>query len=121
MGALVSVLVDACHEELDKIASSIEGEMKGFVGGHTRTGQALGSIHIEVTGEMSRFVGGNSLHLYYLNEGNGGGPIKSTRKVDRAGREPGKLYLANGRPPMYAPQVSSYAGFHFVEMIASHY
>ena len=120
MGALVEAVKVACEQEMQRVVNGIYGDMKGVVGGHTRSGEALGSIHIE-GGGSHYFVGGNSLHLYYLNEGNGGkgAVIKSTRKYDRKGRKPGKLYLANGRPSMYATQVHGYTGIHFVEEIAA--
>lgn len=111
MGALVKVLVNACNEELDNIAESIYGEMKGVVGGHTRSGQAYSAIHKEVTGEWSRFVGGSHSHLYWLNEGNGTGRIYP--KNAKA------LYLKDYG--ISRASVKTYEGIHFVEEIASHY
>lgn len=110
MGALVTVLTDACNEELEKISNSILGEMKGIVGAHSRSGQALAAVHMESTGAMSRFVGGTHLHLYYLNEGNGGSMIYP--KSAQALRFSDGSFHAHARP---------YAGIHFVEEIASHY
>lgn len=113
MGFLVTKLIDACHEKLDEVANEIESEMKSIVGGHTRSGLALGAIHIEETGEFSRFVGGNRghgvMHLYYLNNGNGSG----------------RIYPTNGsalwvRPyGIWRASVSTYEGIHFVEAIAA--
>lgn len=113
MGFLVTKLVDACHEKLDEVAETIEGEMKGIVGGHKRSGWAVGAIHIEETGEFSRFVGGRggagTMHLYYLNNGNG----------------PGRIYPKNGKALWVRPygiwraSVNSYEGIHFVEEIAA--
>ena len=113
MGALVSVLLDACREKLDEVAQEIEGEMKGIVGGHSRSGMAVGAIHIEDTGEFSRFVGGKggegTMHLYYLNEGNGGGRIyPRTAKA---------LWLSDYG--IWRGSVRTYEGIHFVEKIAA--
>lgn len=113
MGALVGVLIDACREKLDEVAQEIEGEMKGIVGGHSRSGMAVGAIHIEETGEFSRFVGGKggegTLHLYYLNEGNGGGRIyPRTAKA---------LWLSDYG--IWRGSVRTYEGIHFVEKIAA--
>jgi len=122
--SIVETVRRACLRELEEVATTIEGEMKGIVGSHSRSGLAVGAIHIEGMSESSKFVGGTggegTLHMYYLNEGNGGrgAVIRSTRKFDRRGARPGKLYLANGRPPMYATQVHGYKGIHFVEEIA---
>lgn len=113
MGFLVQRLVDACQDKLDEVAETIESEMKGIVGGHKRSGYAYGAIHIETTGEFSRFVGGTggagTMHLYYLNEGNG----------------PGRIYPTNGKALWVRPygiwraSVNSYEGIHFVEAIAA--
>ena len=113
MGALVSVLLDACREKLDEVAQEIEGEMKGIVGGHSRSGLAVGAIHIENTGEFSRFVGGTggegTMHLYYLNEGNGGGRI-----YPRTARA---LWLSDYG--IWRGSVSTYEGIDFVGKIAA--
>ena len=113
MGALVRVLMDACRDKVDEVAQEIEGEMKGIVGGHKRSGLAVGAIHIETTGEFSRFVGGTgghgTQHLYWLNNGNG----------------PGRIYPTNGQALWVRPygiwraSVNSYEGIHFVEEIAA--
>lgn len=113
MGALVRVLLDACRDKLDEVAQEIEGEMKGIVGGHSRSGMAVGAIHIEDTGEFSRFVGGTggegTMHLYYLNEGNGGGRIyPRTAKA---------LWLSDYG--IWRGSVRTYEGIHFVEKIAA--
>ena len=127
--SIVETVRRACLRELEEVATTIEGEMKGIVGSHSRSGLAVGAIHIEGMSESSKFVGGTNGtgkgvtgtdHLALLNEGNGGRGtiIRSSREVDRRGARPGKLYLANGRPPMYATQVHGYKGIHFVEEIA---
>ena len=113
MGALVRVLMEACRDKVDEVAQEIEGEMKGIVGGHSRSGMAVGAIHIEDTGEFSRFVGGKggegTMHLYYLNEGNGGGRIyPRTAKA---------LWLSDYG--IWRGSVRTYEGIHFVEKIAA--
>lgn len=109
MGALVQVVVDACNEELDKIANAIYGEMKGVVSSRPyATGEAAGAIHIE-GGDGHRFIGGTHPHLYWLNCGNGSGRIY-----------PKTTSVLNTR---FGPKasVSTYEGINFVDTIASHY
>lgn len=113
MGVCVQVLHEACAKKIDEVAETIEGEMKGIVGGHRRSGLAVGAIHIESTGEFSKFVGGTggegTLHLYYLNEGNGSGRIYPRRAK--------ALYLKDYG--IWRGSVSTYEGIHFVEAIAA--
>lgn len=112
MGVCVETLKACCSRTLDEVANTINGEMKAVVSGHTRSGEALGAIHIENEGETSRFVGGTggegTLHLYFLNDGNGGKIIRPKRKKMLKYSD-GTLH-AQSRP---------YAGIHFVEEIAS--
>ncbi len=113
MGVCVAVLKEACSKTIERVASEIEGEMKGIVGGHSRSGLAVGAIHIEDTGEYSKFVGGTggegTMHLYYLNEGNGGGRIYPKRAK--------ALYLKDYG--IWRGSVKTYKGIHFVEAIAA--
>ena len=126
MGAFEQVVVNAVEKEVNRVVNGIYGDMKGVVSGHSRTGRALGAIHIE-GGGTSYFIGGTggigTLHLYYLNEGNGGKGtiITSTRSHDRRGRRPGKLYVMNGMYTGFKPYVHGYGGIHFVESIAAKY
>lgn len=113
MGVCVETLKVACERELHELADTIEGEMKAIVGGHSRSGKALGAIHTEM-GNMSAFVGGTGggegvLHLYYLDEGNGSGRIYPKRHK--------ALYLKDYG--IWRCSVSTYAGIHFVHEIAS--
>lgn len=112
MGVCVSVLKEACAMKIEEVANTIEGEMKGIVGGHSRSGKALGAIHIEDTGEFSKFVGGTggegTLHLYFLNDGNGGNMIYPKRA--RALHYSDGTFHGSSRP---------YQGIHFVEKIAA--
>jgi hypothetical protein len=111
MGVCVETLQRACKLTIEETANTIEGEMKGIVGGHTRSGLALGAIHIEM-GDNSAFVGGTggkgTLHLYFLNDGNGGKMIYPKRA--RA------LHFSDGTRHGSA---RPYKGIHFVEEIAS--
>lgn len=113
MGVCVSTLKSCCAKTIEEVANTIEGEMKGIVGGHTRSGLALGAIHIESTGEFSKFVGGTggvgTMHLYYLNDGNGSGRIYPKRKKALWVKDYG----------VYAKSVKTYKGIHFVEEIAA--
>lgn len=108
----VEVLKVACMKELRDLAGIIDGEMKGVVGGHTRSGAALGAIHIEM-GSQSAFIGGTggegTMHLKYLNDGNGSGRIYPKRAK--------ALYLKDYG--IYRASVRTYAGIHFVEEIAA--
>lgn len=115
MGVCVETLKAACREELESLANTIEGEMKAIVGGHTRSGLALGAIHTEM-GEMSAFVGGTggdgTLHLLWLDEGNGSGIIYAKGKA--LGKYP------DGIPGIgWRKSVRPYKGIHFVHEIAS--
>ena len=113
MGVCVQTLVDTCMISLDELAETIEGEMKGIVSRHSRSGEALGAIHIEGGRGMTRFVGGTggegTLHLYFLNDGNGGRRIYPKRAK--------ALYLKDYG--IWRGSVSPYAGIHFVEAIAA--
>lgn len=125
MGALVEYANKVALLELDKVAKDIEAEMKAVVGSHSRTGQALGAIHIEAPSEFVRVIGSRgsdegTKHLYYLDQGNDGSGsiIRSTREFDRRGRRPGKLKLSDGS---YRNQVHAYGGIGFLKDIASKY
>lgn len=113
MGVCVETLKVACERELHELADTIEGEMKAIVGGHSRSGKALGAIRKEV-GTASAFVGGTGnsegvMHLYYLDEGNGSGRIYPKRAS--------RLYLKDYG--IWRGSVSTYEGIHFVHEIAS--
>lgn len=112
MGVCVSTLHTCCIKTMDEVASIIEGEMKGVVSGHTRSGAALAAIHIENGGFAYRFVGGTggvgTLHLYFLNDGNGSRMIYPKKKK--------ALKYTDGS---LHPRSRPYAGIHFVEAIAA--
>lgn len=113
MGAFTQVVVEATEAEVNRVVNGIYGDMKGVVSGHSRTGRALGAIHIE-GGGTSYFIGGTggigTLHLYYLNEGNGGKMIYPKRAK--------ALRYSDGT---LHPRSRPYAGIHFVESIAAKY
>ena len=78
-----------------------------------RTGEAQGSISImERSPEFAR-IGGRNLHLYYLDEGNGG---KGRRIYPTRGRA---LYVKDYG--VWAGSVSGYDGFHIARKVASKY
>lgn len=113
MGVCVMTLNEACEETVDELANTIEDEMKAAVNnGHVRSGLALGAIHIEKYGERGAFIGGTggegTLHLYFLDEGNGNRTIYP-RKKKALKYSDGTLHVSS-RP---------YKGIHFVAEIAS--
>lgn len=114
MGVCVETLNNACETTVDELSHIIEGDMKGIVGKHSRSGAALAAIHIEKMGVFKSFVGGTggegTLHLYYLNDGNGSGYIYPKRA--RA------LHFSDGS---FHGSARTYKGIHFVEEIASRY
>lgn len=127
--SLVEKVHEITQERMRELAQTIEGELKAEASAHARTGRAAASIHIEEESETSIFVGAEpnfsdysdgGTHLYYLDQGNGGGgkKIRSTREVDRLGRKPGKLMIMNGMHTMYANSVKGYKGAHIVKAVA---
>lgn len=103
-------------KSVDEIANEILADEQGIVGAHSRSGAAVGSLHIESTGEFSRFIGakvgksGGGLHAYYLDEGNGGKMI----------------YPKRGKSLKYSdgslhPRSRPYKGIHWVRTVASHF
>lgn len=113
--SLVEKVFAITKEQMMELAQTIEGELKAEC--PKRSGEARGSIHIEPIDDTHIFVGGTNLHLYYADQGNGGARrvIRSTRKYDRKGREPGKLRFSDGSFHSYA---HGYEGKHFVKAVA---
>lgn len=129
--SLVEKVNAITKEAMMELAKTIEGELKAEASAHRATnqhptGKAAASIHIEEEGEYQIFVGAHAsfpkdgndggTHLYYMDQGNGGGTIHSKRKYDRRGREPGKLQLWDGS---YRNSVSGYGGKHFIAKVAN--
>ena len=127
--SLVEKVTAITEEQMMELAKTIEGELISEVSAHSRTGRAAGSIHIEKEDDTHIFVGARAnfgdyrdggMHLYYLDQGNGGSgkTIKSKRKYDRRGRKPGKLKIMNGMYTMYATSVSGYEGANIIKEVA---
>lgn len=128
--SLVETVQAITKEEMMRLARTIEGELKAEASDHKSsnrhpTGMAAASIHIEEEDETHVFVGAHAsfpkdgndggTHLYYMDQGNGGGTIRSKRRYDRKGREPGKLQLWDGS---YRTSVSGYSGRGFIAKVA---
>lgn len=128
--SLVETVKAITREQMLQLAQTIEGELKAEASNHKSTnrhptGMAAASIHIEEEDEAHIFVGAHAsfpkdgndggTHLYYMDQGNGGGTIRSSRKYDRRGREPGKLQLWDGS---YRTSVSGYSGKGFIKKVA---
>lgn len=129
--SIVEKVREITKEKMLELAKTIEGELKAEAVGkraHVRTGMAQASIHIEEEDETHIFVGAHATfpkdgndggtHLYYLDQGNGGSGriIKSKRKYDRRGREPGKMALKDGT---YRTSVHGYSGTGFIADVAN--
>lgn len=122
MGVCVETLKVACKKELEELADTIEKEMKDAVAegagkakGKYATGAAVAAVHIEM-GEMSAFVGGTggdgTLHMLFLDQGNGGERIYAKGKA--LGKYPGGIPGIGWRK-----SVAPYAGTGYVHKIAS--
>ena len=68
--SLVEQVKATCSEQMQRLAETIEGELKAEcpVG---KTGEAVGSIHIEQLGITRYRIGGKNEHLYYADQGSG--------------------------------------------------
>ena len=111
---IIELVKAAIIEGIDEYANRILADERAIVGGHSRSGKAVASLHIEKTGEFSRFIGATGgeggLHAFFLDEGNGGKIIKPKR---------GKaLKYSDGT---FHPQSSPYKGIHWVQTVASRY
>lgn len=111
---IIELVKQAIVEGIDEYANQILADEVRIVGSHSRSGAAVGSLHIEQTGEFSRFIGATggegALHAFYLDEGNGGKIIKPKR---------GKaLKYSDGT---FHPQSRPYKGIHWVQTVASRY
>lgn len=117
-------------EQMRELAQTIQSELIAEASDHKDsnqhpTGKAAASIRIEEEDETHIFVGAHAsfpkdgndggTHLYYMDQGNGGGTIRSKRKYDRRGRKPSKLRLWDGS---YRTSVSGYSGKGFIKKVA---
>ena len=117
--SLINIFEAFCDKELDRVATEIESEMKAVVAEHHKSGEAERAIHIEKKDMFTRWIGGTggkgTMHLVYLDQGNGGRGriIRPTRSK--------ALRLTDGRgnTRAFAKQVHGYDGIHFLEEIAS--
>lgn len=113
--SLVEQVKVACSEQMKRLAETIEGELKAEcpVG---KTGQAVGSIHIEQLGLTRYRIGGKNEHLYYSDQGSGatkkyiafepkGGINRSLRPHNKDG-----IVRSQGRKAI--------EGLHFVREVA---
>lgn len=123
------LVVGYIGQQMDELAKQIEADYKAEVANHKYTpgasGAALGAIHIEKRSEYSYFIGAKvgsdhtdgGLHLYYLDEGNGG---KGTRIYPKHARALGKH--PDGIPGIgWRKSVRGYSGFHITTKVASKY
>lgn len=121
MGICAETLEFACKEKVTELSNTIQGEMKAIVSGHTRTGMALGAIHIEPHGALGAFVGGTggegTLHLFFLDEGNGNKIIRPKRA--RSPINPNHAAMLRFRDGSFHTHASPYSGIHFVSEIAA--
>lgn len=117
--SLVEKVKVSCRRQMQEIATHIESDLKAAVAPHSKSGLAIGAIHIEQRSDTSFFIGGTdgtgkgitgTDHLAMLNDGNGSKIIYPVRKKALKYTD-GSLH-GSSRP---------YAGIHFVEKVASKY
>lgn len=112
-------------KSVDEIANEILADEKSIVGKHSKSGAAVGSLHIESTGEFSRFIGANvgnnskdgGLHAFFLDEGNGSGGIPKSPPPKR----PMPMTYGTGKAKGFAVHARNYKGIHWVRTVASHF
>lgn len=117
--SVVELVQAACQKQMKEIAERIESDLRSEVSPHSKSGAALGAIHIEERGETSYFIGGTdgtgrgvtgTDHLAMLNDGNGSRIIYPVRAK--------ALRYTDGS---FHGRSTPYAGIHFVEKVASKY
>lgn len=118
--SLEQIVTGVIQRDFMQIAEHVENDLKAAVAPHSRSGMALGAIHIEPKGFDSIFVGGSdgtgegktgTDHLAMLNDGNG-----SKRIYPKRARG---LYLKDYG--IWRGAVDPYRGIHFVEKVANKY
>ena len=105
--------------QMTDLAECIEADLKAEVAPHSKSGLAVGAIHIKKRSEDNYFIGGTdgtgegttgTDHLAMLNDGNGTKIIYPVRKKALKYTD-GSLH---GRS-------TPYKGIHFVEKVANKY
>lgn len=107
--SLVEIVETVINKSMDELASEIEGEMKAIVGNHSRSGVALGSIHIE-NGGHTRRIGGSNLHLFFLDQGNN----QTVNVIYPVSAK--ALRFTDGT---FHKKANTYNGIHFVREVAN--
>lgn len=125
--SLESVAKGFIDGRLEEIAEEIKYDMVSVASKHSRSGRGVSAIRVEKLSPTSYFIGAHingsdwrdgGLHLYYLDQGNGG--PGETIYPTRA-RALGPLPPYKGHPGGYRANVSGYDGIHFVKKIADKY
>lgn len=113
------IVIGIIQRDFMRIAEQVEGDLKSAVSPHSKSGLAVGAIHIEQRSADNIFVGGTdgtgkgitgTDHLAMLNDGNGTEIIKPKRAK--------ALRYTDGS---YHGRSTPYKGFHFVEKVADKY
>lgn len=111
---IVELVKAEIEKSVDELSHQILAAEKSIVGAHSRSGAAVGSLHIVNTGEFSRFIGATGgeggLHAYFLDEGNGHKIIKPKRA--RALKYTDGSLHGSSRP---------YKGIHWVRQVAARF
>lgn len=114
------IVIGIIQRDFLRIAESVESDLKAAVAPHSRSGMALGAIHIKQRGVDRIFVGGTdgtgegitgTDHLAMLNDGNGNKRIYPKKAKG--------LYLKDY--DIWRGAVDPYKGIHFVEKVANKY
>ncbi len=106
MGLVETVRV-AMIEELDRVANTIQGELKAAC--PKRSGQAAASVHTEHMGEYVRFVGSDNLHFFFADQGNN----QSVRTI-----YPVRAKALRFTDGSFHASAGTYEGKHFVKEVA---
>lgn len=110
----VEMLVKGAIEvQMTDLAQRVLSDLKAEVGKHNRSGEAQGSISILENSIDHVLIGGRNLHLYYLDQGNGGKGRRIYPTKSKA------LYLKDYG--IYRGSVSGYDGFHVARTVADKY
>lgn len=117
--AVETIVKGIIEMQMTDLAERIESDLKAAVAPHSKSGLAVGAIHIEKRSIDNIFIGGTdgtgkgitgTDHLAMLNDGNGTEIIKPVRAL--------ALKYTDGS---FHGKSTPYKGFHFVEKVASKY